>query len=201
MAPNKSRPVRDVRSCPRAYKRRRSNLTGTSPPAGTSPLPVASPGPQTSTYSSQGTCTLSQATTSATSLAEIDYDKLAEALLKRVPCGHQLAAALDMSEESSGVRSAGGQASSTSPVMSFIEQLFTQSESSLADQSLQSCSVFPTDLWAGIPLGSSVSERIKHKIWDEDFIDLRVLGTNFGDDNVSFHVTGGAHSITTWSGL
>ena len=200
MAPKKSRPVRDVRSCPRAYKRRRSNLTGTSPPAGTSPLPVASPVPQTFTPSSQGTCTLSQATTSATPLAEIDYDKLAEALLKRVPCGHQLAAALDMPEESSGVRSAGGQASSTSPVMSLIEQLFTQSESSLVDQSLQSCSVFPTDL-DGIPLGSSVSERIKHKIWDEDFIDLRVLGTNFGDDNVSFHVTGGAHSITTWSGL
>ena len=36
-----------------------------------------------------------------------------------------------------------------------------------------------------------MSERIKHKIWDEEFLDLRVLGTNFVDDNVSFHVTGG----------
>ena len=90
------------------------------------------------------------------------------------------------------MRSAGGQASSPSPVMSLIEQLFTQGESSLVNQSLQTCRVFPTDLSAGIPLGSSVSERIKHKIWDEDFIDLRVLGTTFGDDNVlSFHVTGG----------
>ena len=36
-----------------------------------------------------------------------------------------------------------------------------------------------------------MSERIKHKIWDEEFLDLRVLGTNFVDDNVSFHVTRG----------
>ena len=204
MAPKKSRPVRDVRSCPSAQKRRRSNLTVTSPPAGTCPpavtsppagtssLPVASPVPLTFTPSLQGSCTLPQATTSATPLAEIDYDKLAEALLMRGPRGHRLAAALDMPEESSGVRSAGEQAGSPLPVMSLIEQLFTQGESSLVDQSLQSCSVFPTDLSAGIPLGSSVSERIKHKIWDEEFLDLRVLGTNFVDDNVSFHVTGGS---------
>ena len=78
--------------------------------------------------------------------------------------------------------------SSTSGLGSLIEQIFL-------DEPAKSRENHATDLLdEGIPLGASVSQKLKAKIWSNEFTDLRTVLT-FKEDSLSVTISSGVINL------
>ena len=74
------------------------------------------------------------------------------------------------------------------PVVSLLDKIFS-GEASQADNSV---AFRPSD---GIPLGATVSMKIKNKIWNNEFIEIKTLLPNHKEDPLSVSIVPGAITL------
>ena len=59
----------------------------------------------------------------------------------------------------------------------------------------------PLTVQNGIPLGAIIPLRIKNKIWNDQFIDLKFLLPNFKEENVSIQIENNAIQFSSLGAL
>ena len=120
----------------------------------------------------------------------IDYDQLAAAILRQ-----QQQAMPSTSNPPSADTQLQASSSSNSSIdlnnanlLNNLQQLF--SGESVADIGSNTYSPHPVPFTVadGIPLGSTVPVRVKNKIWNDQFIDLKCLLPNFKQEDLSIKI-------------
>lgn len=108
---------------------------------------------------------------------DIDYDKLANAILKQsgqvpgVPTMAEEILELDEENHLGAIANSSGETNSTPVTQSitdFVQNILTSGEPATPKSA-------PICLTDGIPLAAPISHRLKAKIWGDQFIDLRLL--------------------------
>ncbi|XP_062591614.1 uncharacterized protein LOC134253121 [Saccostrea cucullata] len=147
---------------------------------------------------------------SCTNNPPIDYDQLAEAILRQqqqaltsstasansitpqvIPSTSQAApSALQTSSTASD--------SNGSNLLSTLQQLFS-GESVAGTLNSNNLLSVPSSVDNGIPLGANIPVRIKNKIWNDQFIDLKCLLPNFKDENISIQIENNAIQLNPQS--
>ncbi|XP_062590359.1 uncharacterized protein LOC134251958 isoform X2 [Saccostrea cucullata] len=146
---------------------------------------------------------------SCTNNPPIDYDQLAAAILRQQQALTPSSASSNniVSQATPSTSQAVPSASSTSSsdpsslnLVNTLQQLFSGSGESVAD-TLNGNSTHSTPLSVdnGIPLGANVPVRIKNKIWNDQFIDLKCLLPNYKDQNISIQIENNAIQLNPQS--
>ncbi|XP_033730959.1 uncharacterized protein LOC117320477 [Pecten maximus] len=81
-----------------------------------------------------------------------------------------------------------------SPIMTLLENLFGNKGECVSNNP-DSSAIRSIDLSAGIPLGAGISDRIRNKIWGEEYIDLKILLPNYTEEPVAVNITAGSFNI------
>lgn len=131
--------------------------------------------------------------------AVIDYDQLAAAIIRQ----QQQAATFSSSVEANPAPAASGSTSGEcQPFINTLQQFFSgEPVSDMGAPSTITNASHPAPLTVqnGIPLGASIPLRIKNKIWNDQFIDLKCLLPNFKEENVSIQIENNAIQFNSQS--